>query len=67
MQRVVKCKTLYIYRKSYVLFKKHPAKNPAKFLPTLVLWLALANHVTKDLIVMQINVLLIGRGAIIIG
>ena len=58
---------LYIYTKSYVLFEKHLAKNPTKFVSTLVLWLAFANHVTKDLIVMQMNVLLIGRGAILIG
>ena len=58
---------LYIYTKSYVLFKKHPAKNPIKFVSIVVLWFALANHVTKELIFMQINVLLIGRGAILTG
>ena len=55
----------YIYTKSYGLFKNHPAKNPTKFVSTLVLWLAFVNHVTKDLIVMKVNVLLIGRGAIL--
>ena len=66
LQRIVKCKTLYKQNLMFFL-KKHPAKNPIKFVSTVVLWFALANHVTKELIVMQINVLLIGRGAILTG
>ena len=55
---------LYLYTQFYVLFKNIKQKIQ-KFVSTLVLWLELANHVTKDLTVMQINMLLTGRSAIL--